>query len=168
MPERGVRAKLPALDEPTNLVAILFRKPDLAIRPIRNATWDDEGIGHGELANLPCRRDAADPALVLGVVGRIVNKPEVAIRSCNDTIHTADKLGHWELTNRAGKGDAPDPVVPTVEVSFAKPEVAVGTRRDGVGMIARGEQGELADRALEFFGRSRSRCRPGWMCWDCR
>ena len=37
----------------TNLVAIYFRKPDLAIRPVRNGSWDDARIGHGELADLP-------------------------------------------------------------------------------------------------------------------
>ncbi len=145
-PTWSCRSSLRTSNKTTNLVAIGFRKPDLAIGPVRNATWDGEGIGHGELANLPRRRDAPDPAFVLGVIGRIVNKPEVAIRSSYDAVRTADKIGHWELTDDALRSNAPDLVVPTIEVTFGKPEIAVWPSRDLVGMIGRGEQGELADR----------------------
>lgn len=129
----------------TNLVAIHYRKPDLAIWPDRNVPWDGAEIGQGELANLPCRGDALD-LVALRVVGRIFDKPEVAIRSSYDVVHAADKLGHWELTDHAGRSNAPDPVVPTVEVTFSEPEVAIWPGRDLEGMIGRGEQGELADR----------------------
>ena len=136
---------LRASNKTTNLVAIHFQKPDIAIRPDQKAHWDGAESGQGELADLPRRRDAPD-LVDLGVVSRIYDIPEIAIRSRNNAVRLADMLRHWKLTERAGRSHAPNPVVPTVEVSFAKPEVAVRPCRDDGGIIARGEQGKLADR----------------------
>src|SRR6266700_2281111 len=77
-PTWSCRSSLRTSNKTTNLVAIGFRKPDLAIGPVRNATWDGEGIGHGELANLPRRRDAPDYAPKFVVIN--CDKPEVAVR----------------------------------------------------------------------------------------
>ncbi len=133
--------------ETHNAVADKQRKPEVAIRPARDADRHatsrvSTGPYKAELGDAASSGDTSNPVPIQ------FREPEVAIRAARDAPRLAATREstvrwQWELGDTACGGDAPD-LVPSF---LGEPEVAIRASRDALRPAAFGGDAELGDAA---------------------